>query len=275
MSLINFRLIGLFVLIASSISFAEVKEDETMQEGKLIYKAALAIELGNEIINSKYPAIKGISSTQVAYTMANKSVCVFFSDADPLKIIFSLSFNSEARIENANVDTNARNASLDEQSLYNMTKAMEADVKSTSFYKKYGNTKFTLVPINDYKGKRAYVLTTSEKEGVITFGNDYLISFDSNNSISKRNVIHRNLMWTEINAKEKENDITEAWHTHLPETGNKITATDIYNIVRYEKVTRWKKYSVITETLVSIWNCETDSLAFVPRQQWDKIFVKK
>ncbi len=272
---INSSSIVVAILLFSLHSFGQTKEDEVVQEGKLIYRTAIAVEYGSEIVKTKYPVIKGISSTNVAYLNATQSVCIFFSDTDPSKIVLSISFNSEGRIENATINNQLRDASSQEQSLYKMMKTIEADVSSTSSYKKYGNTKFMFVPINDSKGKRVYLLTSSEKEGVITFGNDYLVTFDSDNSINKRIAIHKNLMWTEIETKEKGKDITEAWHTHLPETGNKITATDIYTILRYEKITRWKKYSVITETLVSVWDCSTDNLMYLPRQEWDKILVKK
>ena len=67
------------------------------------------------------------------------------------------------------------------------------------------------------------------------------------------------------------NEVTEAIHSHLPETGDFITATDICTLMLYEKFAKWKSHLVISKDYVSIWNCETDQLIVPPISVYKKI----
>ncbi|ACU62636.1 hypothetical protein [Chitinophaga pinensis] len=59
-------------------------------------------------------------------------------------------------------------------------------------------------------------------------------------------------------------------HTHLPETGFFITATDICTFRLCEKFAGWKEHVVVSQTDVSIWNCAHDILVGRPRNEWEK-----
>jgi len=237
-------------------------------EGRLLYKIALADAHGVEIVKSKYTSISNSADGHIAYINNQKSVCVFYT-SNPTKIIFSVSFDSQARIETASVDNKAREATLLENDLIAITQAAAIEITKAPF-KNYGNSHFTILPIVDAKSKRAFVVTTSEREGVITFGNDYLITFSNDIKITGISPIHRNLMWTETQPKEIGKDAVESWHTHLAETGKYMTSTDVFMFLMNEKLTKWKRYSVISETMVSVWDCKTDKLSFVSKQQWSK-----
>ena len=267
--MVNKRPLLLLALVLSSghALFAQ-PENGVVDEGTKLYKIALALQHGATVMKSKYPAIKNTSSAQAAYFTNEKSVSVFFG-AIPSQIIATVSFDDQARIETARVDSRTREASTLERELFALTKASEKDIANAS-YKVYGNSHFTILPLIDDKGKRAYVITTSDREDVITFGNDHMLTFDNDAKITKRTPIHRNLMWTETQPKEIGKDAVEAWHTHLPETGSTITATDVCTLLLHEQATKWKKYSVISEKLVSVWDCEADKLSLVPRQKWER-----
>ena len=60
-------------------------------------------------------------------------------------------------------------------------------------------------------------------------------------------------------------------HTHLPETGDFITATDICTLMLYEKFAKWKSHNVISKKYLNIWNCETDQLTVIPMDTIEKI----
>lgn len=65
-------------------------------------------------------------------------------------------------------------------------------------------------------------------------------------------------------------DSVTTMHTHLPETGRFITATDICTLRLYEKFAAWKRHIVVSKTDVSIWDCEHDILVGRPREEWGK-----
>jgi len=60
-------------------------------------------------------------------------------------------------------------------------------------------------------------------------------------------------------------------HSHLPETGDFITATDICTLMLYEKFTTWKTHYVISKNYVSIWDCKKDDLVILTMQAWKRI----
>ena len=60
-------------------------------------------------------------------------------------------------------------------------------------------------------------------------------------------------------------------HSHLPETGDFITATDICTLMLYEKFAKWKTHNVVSEKYLSIWNCETDKLSVITLDAVEKI----
>jgi len=63
-------------------------------------------------------------------------------------------------------------------------------------------------------------------------------------------------------------------HSHIPQTGEFITATDICTLMLYEKFAKWDQHLVIAEHYVSIWNCKTDELLILTKKAWNKIYKK-
>ena len=85
--------------------------------------------------------------------------------------------------------------------------------------------------------------------------------------------MHQNIIPIYYGGKDEEGkEIEGAVHTHLPETGDFITATDICTLMLYEKFAKWKTHNVISEKYLNIWNCETDQLTVITREAVDKIY---
>ncbi|MFN8251902.1 MAG: hypothetical protein U0V75_08455 [Ferruginibacter sp.] len=62
-------------------------------------------------------------------------------------------------------------------------------------------------------------------------------------------------------------------HTHLGETGDFITATDICTLMLYARFANWQQHMVISENYVSIWDCKQNSLFAITRKAWDRIYA--
>lgn len=152
-----------------------------------------------------------------------------------------------------------------------MAAALEAIGKDTRF-KTYTNTNFNLIPMISDGERKVYVLTGPQKTGVVIFGNDYLLTFDKKNNLKERKQLHRNILAIEYEEKSGD-DASEVTtlHTHTPETGDLITATDICTLLLYEKYAKWKQHTVISANYVSIWNCRTDELVVLTKEAMDRI----
>lgn len=124
---------------------------------------------------------------------------------------------------------------------------------------------FNIIPIIKGKEQKVYVLTGPKKSGVVIFGNDYLINFDTRGNISNIKQLHKNIIPIDYG------EDGETIHNHLPETGEFITATDICTLMLYEKYAKWKNHIVASQKYLSIWNCKTDELFVMTTETAKKI----
>jgi hypothetical protein len=99
-----------------------------------------------------------------------------------------------------------------------------------------------------------------------------LLTFGADNKLLIKKQLHRNIIPIYFGEKvEKGKQIEGAMHSHLPETGDFITATDICTLMLYEKFAKWNTHHVVSEKYLNIWNCQTDELTVIPRGSIDKI----
>jgi hypothetical protein len=197
---------------------------------------------------------------------------VFFSRSDSPKIIGTFTFDSTYNVNTAIVDGQEREPTKQEIDLMTIRQTALATYQSDTLFKSYKDMNPNFIPLSDEEGKRVYVLTGPQKQGIVVFGNDYLLTFDKENRLKSKRRLHKNIISTQYG---KQGDKVEvgAMHTHLPETGDLITATDVCTLMLYGKFTQWGQYYVISDKKVSIWDCKKNQLSLVmTRKAWDKIY---
>ena len=118
------------------------------------------------------------------------------------------------------------------------------------------------------------MLTGTNVDGVVVFGNDYLLTFDADNNLMRKKQLHKNIIPATY-GKSGGQDIAGAAHTHAPETGDLISATDICTIMLNEGIAKWNEYYVYSKNYVSIWNCETDHLSILTIEGAKHYFKQK
>ena len=238
-------------------------------EGKLLYKSEMASWYGTDLFLENYKNTQNIGG-YFSYTENETSKCVFFSKSDNPKVIGSISFDSTYNLKTAKIDLEERGFSNYENDIYQIRKLALAEIISdTALFKQYKNSNLNLIPLIDGKEKKVYVLTGPKQSGVVLFGNDYLLTFDKNNKLMQKKQLHKNLIPINYGGKDKEGKplvSEEAMHSHLPETGDFITATDICTLMLYERFAKWKTHNVVSEKYLNIWNCETNELSVIPME---------
>lgn len=234
-------------------------------EGKQLYKSEMASWSGTDLFLEKYKDKDNIGG-YFSYISNDTAICIFFSKSETPKVIGTISFDSTYNLETATINFTERDFTKNENELYQIRKIALEEVKMNSdgLFKFYKNTSPNLIPLINGKEKKVYILTGPEQSGVVIFGNDYLIIFDKDNKIVNKKQLHQNII--PINYGETINDehVEGAMHSHLPETGDFITATDICTLMLYEKFAKWKTYNVISKKYLNIWNCETNQLSVIP-----------
>jgi hypothetical protein len=264
----------LWVLI-SSYSFGQDSPTTLarpiVDEGKRLYKSEMASWYGTDLFLERYEKRTNVGG-YFSYTENETSRCIFFSKSDKPKVIGTITFDSTYNTKTANTDLTERDFTQLESDLFSIRKIALTTINSDTLFKTYNNTNLNLIPLISGGEKKVYVLTGPEQKGVVIFGNDYLLTFDKDNNLKSKRQLHKNIIALNYGGKEEEGkEIEGTIHTHLPETGEFITATDICTLMLYGKFTKWKQHNVVSKNYLNIWNCLTDELVVIPMATIDKI----
>lgn len=241
-----------------------------VEEGKQLYKTEMASWYGTDLFLESYKNRENIGG-YFSYTENELAKCIFYSKAANPNVIGTISFDSTYRLDLAQIDLNERNFSKMENDLYEIRKRAveEMNTNQGGFFKFYQNTSPNIIPLINGSEKKVYVLTGPKKSDVVIFGNDYLLTFDQNNNLVSKKQLHQNIIPISY-SNTAEGEVVEM-HTHLPETGELITATDVCTLMLYEKFANWTTHNVVSKKYLSIWNCQTDELVILPMKTVKKI----
>src|SRR5687767_13499941 len=240
-------------------------------EGKLLYKSEMASWYGTDLFLEIYKDRENIGG-YFSYTDDEVSKCIFFSKADQPKVIGTIFFDNTFEIKSAKTDLTERDFTTNENDLYTIRKIALSEIKSDTLFKTYKNTNLNLIPLINGNERKVYVLTGPQQSGVVIIGNDYLLTFDIDNKLTLKKQLHKNIIPIYYGGKEEEGkQIEGAMHTHLPETGDFITATDICTLMLYGKFAKWKTHNVISKKYLNIWNCQTDQLTVISMDAVEKL----
>ena len=265
----------IFLVETAVISMAQTPADLTLpilEEGKRLYRSEMASWYGTDLFLENYKDKAKIQG-YFSYTQNGYSTCVFYSKGDHPVIIGEVIFDSTYNTNSAKINLTERPLNPLEAEIHVLREVTLKELTAdTSLFKTYNNTSLNLIPLISETERKVYVLTGPKNNGVVIFGNDYLLTFDNNNALISKKQLHKNLIpiyygEKEQNGKEVEGTI----HTHLPETGEFITATDICTLMLYEKFAKWKRHNVVSKNYLSIWDCQKDQLAVVPMSTIEKI----
>jgi len=264
----------LFTLLSVTISAQDnpTKQAQAIvQEGKLLYKSEMASWYGTDLFLKMYKDRENVGG-YFSYTDKELAKCIFFSKGDAPKVIGEIIFDSTYNVQTAKTNLTERMFTNHETDLYIIRKIAFAEIHTDTLFKTYKNSNLNLIPLISNKEKKVYVLTGPHQNGVVIFGNDYLLVFDKDNQLLSKKTLHKNIIPINYEVNEPEDkQAVSAMHSHLPETGDLITATDICTLMLYEKFTKWKQHHVFSKKYLSIWNCLTDELVVVPMSTVEKI----
>lgn len=263
-----------FALIIVTKSFSQSKIEkitaQIVEEGKKLYKSEMASWYGTDMFLEKFTDKDKIGG-YLSYTENEISKCIFFSKSEQPKVLGTMTFDETFNIKTAKTELDERDLNQIETELYRIRKTALKTINSDTIFKQYKNTNLNLIPLIINGEKKVYVLTGPKNNGVVIFGNDYLMKFDENDNLIESTRLHKNIIWTEYGEKMAEGqEIVAGSHTHLPETGDFITATDICTLMLYEKSTTWKQYYVYSKNYMSIWDCEKNILTPVSIKEINK-----
>lgn len=236
-----------------------------LEEGKILYKSEMASWYGSDIFMEKYSEKEKVGG-YLSYTDSDISTCIFFSKDENPKVLGTINFDTTFKIETATTDFVERALTQNELALYKIRTEALRVINSDTLYKTYKNSNLNLIPLITNKEKKVFVLTGPKSNGVMLFGNDYLLTFDKNNKLLKQKRLHNSLIPIEFGTKK---EIEGTIHSHVLD--DLITSTDICTLLLYGKSANIKTHYVMSKKYVSIWDCKKESLTVMTREAFDKI----
>jgi len=263
----------LCLLVLLSNAFAQQKDiaritDSIQTEGKMLYRSEMASWYGTDVFVAQCKDKRPQSGGYLSYDTGNGETNIFFSKGDSPKVLASIAFEKNFNPNVYKLDTVTRNLTTQEKELYIIRQKTLAQVYTDTLFKRYQNTDLNLIPVVSNGHKRVYILTGPQNNGVVIIGNDYLLEFNNNNELISKKRLHKTTLFLK---SDPNNPARSAIHSHLPETGDFMTATDVCTTMLYERSAGWQFHMVISKNYVSSWNCEQNQLVILTREAWEKI----
>ena len=263
------RIVSLMVVLLFTVSLSAQNKDEILAEAWLLYNSEKASWNGTDMVREYYPEKLNKSGGYFSYTENNRHTCLFFGRDSIPGVTISISFDDTFIPEAAKIDTVSRKMTPFENDLYVIRQRAKIEsVTDTITFKHYNNTNYNFIPLISGKQKKVYILTGVTVNGVVVFGNDYLITFDKKNRIKEKKALHKNIIPIEYGNSTEE---ATTMHSHTKETGDLITATDICTLLLYCPYTNWKQHYVVSQENISIWNCESSELFVITMEAWKRM----
>jgi hypothetical protein len=242
--------------------------DSIVKEGKKLYRLEMANWHGTDIFLEKFSEQRSKVGGYFSYAYGKQTFCTFFSRDESPKVLATFSFDSTFNTTTAKVESVQRDFTVQEKEIYTLRQLSKDLIYKDSLFKTYQNSSLNIIPVVEPGIKKVYVLTGPQADDIVFIGNDYLVNFDHQNNITRKRVLHNNVLSISHKPGDK---IDKTYHTHVRQTGDFITATDICTLMLYQHLTKWKMHYVVGDNYVSIWDCEKYQLTILTREVWDKM----
>ena len=229
---------------------------EITEEGITLYRSEMASWYGSDVFVENYKQKENIAG-YFSYIDGNVPKCVFFSK--DRKVIGTISFPTSYNPKDAKLDLTERTFTPTETKYFDIRQKALNRINSDPVFKRFNNANFNIVPIVTKEEQKVYVITGTNVDNVVLFGNDYLISFDKTNEISKVQPLHKSLLPQNI-IDEKVGKTISGIHSHILDDWQFMTPTDICTLMLYQKFTDWESYTVISKEFTSSWNAQSNFL---------------
>lgn len=258
--------LALFVFSVPSFAQDEIEKNRKVivEEATSLYKSEMAAWYGASVLFENIPDRSRMGG-YFSYEEKGEGKCIFISSDDQPNVIGSITFDSTFNLKTAVKDFFERKFTARELDMYTMRNKAFEELSKDSLISENDSIHVSLIPVIIGTEKKVYALTGSQKTNIIIFGNDYLLSFDENNKLTGKKKLHENSVSITYTERSDSTDEIVTTHSHLNETENFITPTDVCTLLLHEKFTNWNGHNVIANDYISVWNCEKDELMIIPR----------
>ncbi len=247
----------------------EELQKSIMEEGMELYRIEKTSWMATDLIlSNSILEIEEIGG-YFSYRTNDLTKCIFYDNTSTPKTRAIVEFDSTLNEVNSYIEEVERLFTKQEQDLYQLRTRTLTWLQTDTMFVMYENTSPNVIPVIGDEGRKVYVLTGPEVGGVMVFGNDYELEFSESNEIISNRRIHKNIIPIDFSPNGQK--VRATIHTHLEETGELMTSTDICTLLLYGESSGWDSHIVLSKKRVSIWDCNKHTLVTLTRKAYEKI----
>jgi len=255
----------------TTFSFGQ-KVDDVLEEGKLLYRLEKASWYGTDVFLEMFSQnMDNVGGYLTYLNKNNKIINIFYEKDNPSNIIVRFEFDALPQKSPTKIDTQNQAATTQEMELIVIRQDAIKIINQNEggFFTFYNNTSFNIIPIIANGKKKVFILTATAASDVVIIGNDYLLTYNNKNKLTKKEKIHNSLLQYPYKSEGSGNTTTSTFHSHV--LSDLITSTDICTLLLYKDFIEWKQHYVLSKKYMSIFDLEKESLAVMTKKEWDKI----
>jgi hypothetical protein len=244
-----------------------------VEEGRAMANLEAASWLGTDLAYQQFGEELSTAGIEgyLSYPKGDSTCFLMYTGGNTPKVVFCATFPDVFSTQAPVISGEGRNLTTSEKELHRMRLNAEAEVRSNPMFNMYSNTNFNIVPMIWKGEKKVYVLTGPTTSENVIFGNDYLITCDAAGKVKKTSRIHASIIPVPATGKPGDDKTVATLHTHLPETGDYITVTDVCTLILYRHIYNWTAHYVVTKKWITIWDVNEENAKMVSAKALDKI----
>ena len=255
---------------AEIFSFGQ-KTNEILEEGKLLCLLEKASWYGTDLFLEKFLHENDRAGGYLSYLNEdNQVINLFFERNDASRIIVRFVFDGSP----VYIDTLNHVATQQEIDLITIRLKTNQEIykNENDFFSFYKNTGFNLIPIIRNGEKKVYVLTGPKDSDVVILGNDYLLTYNNENELVKKEKLHNSILrYPNKLEGYKIGDTT--YHTHI--LSDLITLTDVCTLLLYKDYVKWKRHCVMGRKYVTLFDLEKESMTVMTTKEYYEMVKRK
>lgn len=265
----------ILIIFFSLVSFAEAKKPDSekiLKEGQLLFRLEKASWNATDDLLERFPFMRDKIGGYLSYeTEQSKINTIFYGHDNFNHILVRYQFDSLPQKLPIFIDTINKDLTEIEKALITIRQdAMDkVSADTEKFFIFYKNTSYNLIPLVNEKERKVLILTGPKADGVVLIGNDYLLTYDSNNKFTGKKKLHNSLIQLDCKSKENKDKAVVSMHSHV--VSDVIDPTDICTLLLYRDFVEWKQHIVLSNKYVSILDMEKEKLVIITRKAWDRL----
>jgi hypothetical protein len=243
-----------------------------LEEGKLLFRLEKASWYGTDDFLARFSNKRDSIGGYLSYVNENDQVVnIFFNRDQPSHIFVRYYFDSLPGNKPVEIDSLDHTASQLENDLIAIRQDASRQILENpdKFFSFYENTAMNLIPLIEGDKRKVFILTASEIPHVVMIGNDYLLTYNHDNKLIKKEQLHISLLRYPYTSGDPENKMSTTYHTHV--ISDYINSTDICTLLLYKDFVEWKQHHVIGKKHVSIFDLEKEDLVIMTKKAWNKL----